>query len=190
MTVRRFLLAGALALAFTPAAVAAPAPAWTVDKAASKIGFTSSFGGDAFSGTFRRWDAQIAFDPKNLAGSKVVATVETGSAVTGHADRDAGLPTDGWFASGKYPKATFTATQFKDLGGGRYQAIGTLTLKGVTKPLTVPFTLAITGDQAKMTSTVAVNRLSFGVGQGEWANAEVIPNPVTVTISLAAKRSK
>lgn len=180
----------ALSLALVAPAWAAPAPVWTVDKAASKVAFSSSFDGGAFTGAFRRWDAAIRFDPANLAGSSVTATFDMSSAVTGDSGRDEALPQDDWFAAGRFPKATFTARTFKALGGNRYQAIGTLTIRGVTKPLTLPFTLVITGDVAKMTASVGLNRLAFGVGQGEWKTTEVVPGTVTVNISLTAKRAK
>lgn len=184
-------LAAALALTLTAAPVlAAPAPGWTVDKAASKIGFASSFGGTAFSGAFRTWDAQIKFDPNNLGGSSAVVTIDTASVATGDADRDKTLPDTPWFASAQYPKAVFKAQSFKSLGGGRYQGIGTLTLRGVTKPLTLPFTLNIAGPNAKMAATLDLNRLAFGVGQNEWAKTDTIPATVRLTISLTAHRAK
>lgn len=168
---------------------AAPAPAWTVDKGVSKVAFASSFDGGAFTGSFRRWDAAIRFDPANLAGSSVTATFDMTSAATGEAGRDEALPTDAWFAAARFPKATFRAASFKALGGNRYQAVGDLTIRGVTKPLTLPFTLVITGGVAKMNASVALNRLAFGVGQDEWKTTEVVPGTVTVNISLTARRA-
>jgi polyisoprenoid-binding protein YceI len=177
------------ATVFAAPAWAAPAPAWTVDKAASKVAFSSSFDGGAFSGSFRRWDAAIRFDPANLAGSSVTATFDMTSAATGDTGRDEALPLDDWFAAKRFPKATFTASSFKALGGNRYQAVGNLTIRGVTKPLTLPFTLVITGGVAKMNASVGLNRLAFGVGQGDWKTTEVVPGTVTVNISLTAKRA-
>ncbi len=171
------------------AARAAPAPAWSVDKAASAVRFSSSMNAQAFSGAFRRWDAAIAFDPKNLAGSSVTATIDTASAATGDPDRDQALPTAAFLAAVKFPKATFTAHVFKDLGGGRYAAIGQLTLRGVSKPLTLPFTLAITGARARMKASLALNRLAFGVGQDEWKAITALPAAVSVTIAIAASRA-
>ncbi len=185
-----FLPALALAFAMAAPAWAAPAPAWTVDKAASKVAFASSFDGGAFTGSFRRWDAVIRFDPANLTGSSVTATFDMASAVTGEATRDQALVEPDWFSAKAFPKATFTASSFKALGGGRYQAVGILTIRGVTKPLTLPFSLVITGDTAKMTSSVGLNRLAFGVGQGDWKTTEVVPGTVTANISLTAKRAK
>jgi polyisoprenoid-binding protein YceI len=186
---RHLLLALAALLAAPTLALAAPAPVWTVDPGSS-IGFGSSFSGQAFSGHFTRWTAAIRFDPKNLAGSSVTASVDMTSAVTGDGDRDGSLPTPDFFSAGKFPRATFTATTFKDLGGGHYQAIGQLSLRGVAKPLTLPFTLAITGAQAKMSAAVALNRLAFGVGQGQWSATDSIPAAVSVNVNLTAHRAK
>ena len=176
-------------LVVTTAARAAPIPTWSVDKAASAIRFSSSMNNEAFSGAFRRWDAAIAFDPKNLAGSSVTASIDTASAATGDLDRDQALPTAAFLAAAKFPRATFTAHTFKDLGAGRYQAIGQLTLRGVSKPLTLPFTLAITGARARMKASLALNRLAFGVGQDEWKATTALPAAVTVTIAIAARRA-
>lgn len=185
---RRLLAALAVFFLAAMPAAAAPAPVWTVDKAASKIAFASSFGGQGFNGGFARWDAQIRFDPNNLAGSSAVVSIDTASAWSGDKDRDAAMKEPNWFSAQAFPKATYRTTGFKALGGGKYQATGTLTLRGQTKPLTLPFTLVITGNQAKMTARVTVGRLAFGVGQNEWKKTDVIPDPVTVTIAVTAKR--
>ena len=184
----RAALAAVAMLAAVPAQAAAPA--WVVDKAASKVVLSSSFDGEPVSGTFRRWDADIRFDPKDLAGSSARVSLDTASIASGDADQEAALPHRVWFWSDRYPKATFTTRSFRSLGRGRYAAVGDLTIRGVTKPLTLPFSLAITGDTAKMNATVDVNRLAFGVGQDEWKSTEVIPAAVKVTIALTARRAK
>ena len=182
------VLGAVLALA-SPALAAAPA-SWIVDKAASRLTFRSSFAGAAVNGAFKRWDAQIQFDPKALAASKAVVAVDVGSASTGNQEQDEALPTADWFSALRFPKASFVTRSFKDLGGGRYQAIGDLTLRGVSKPVVLPFTLTITGDQAKMSGQAVVNRSQFGVGQGQFASAETAPFNVTVNVALVARRAK
>jgi polyisoprenoid-binding protein YceI len=169
-------------------ASAAPA-AWVVDPA-SKLTFQGAMNGQAFTGTFRRWNAQIAFDPKALAASKVVTTINIASAATGDADRDQTIPTDDWFAATKFAQATFATRDFRDLGGGRYAADGDLTIRGVKKPVTLPFTLAISGDTARMNGAVVLNRTAFGVGQGQWSTGEVVDTKVTVSIALIAHRAR
>ena len=168
-------------------AFAAPS-AWAVDPS-SKLTFTGAMSGQAFNGTFRRWSAQIAFDPKALAASKVAVSVDVASASTGDADRDTALPTDDWFAAAKFARASFVSRSFRDLGGGKYEADGDLTLRGVTKPVALPFTLTIAGDTARMNGAVVLNRAAFGVGQGKWATADTVDTQVAVTIALTAHRT-
>lgn len=171
------------------AAASAKAPAWVVNKAASRLSFQSSFGGTPFTGAFERWDAAISFDPANLAGSSVLVKIDMASAKTGDGERDAALPGSDWFATAKFAQATFASKSFKSLGGGRYEAIGTLTLRGISRPLSLPFALKIDGGQARMMGSAVVNRRVFGVGQGQFAPAETIPLDVRVAIVLVAKRA-
>lgn len=177
-----------LALIATAPAIAAP-PTWTLDPAASKLSFQGVVNGAAFTGVFKRWTAQIVFDPKALAASKVAVTIDAASAMTGDADRDQALPTDDWLATTKFAKATFVTRSFRDLGGGKYEATGDLTLRGVSKPIALPFTLTIAGDLAKMNGAVALNRNAFGVGQGQWKTGDVVSTQVTVNVSLTAHKA-
>jgi polyisoprenoid-binding protein YceI len=189
-----FRYLAAVALVAAAQVSAAPAPAgvsnWAVNKATSQIGFRSSVGGQAFTGSFRRWDARIAFDPKALDKSSVVAVVETGSAVSGDATRDEQMPTDDWFGVAKFPRATFVAKRFQSLGGNRYRADGTLTIRNVTRPAALPFQLVIAGDRAKMVGQLSVDRSAYGVGKGQFASADTIPFAVAVTIRIDATRQR
>jgi polyisoprenoid-binding protein YceI len=183
------LLVLVAALALIPALALAAPPLWTVDKAASHLAFNSSVSGATFTGVFKSWDAVIHFDPKDLAHSDVTATIDIASASTGNGDRDAELPDQDWFWTSHFPKATFVAHDFQPGGPGRYLAPGVLTIRGVAKPLTLPFTLVITGASARMGATVQLNRLAFGLGQGEWKATDTVPAGVTVNIQLTAHRA-
>ena len=99
---------------------------------------------------FRRWDADIRFDPADLAHSSVAVTIDVTSASTANTDRDQALPTAAFFDAPAFPKATYVAHGFTSAGPNRYLAAGVLTLRGVAKPLTLPFTLVITGPAARM----------------------------------------
>ena len=184
MRFRKLLLAGVIAT--LPLAAAAAPPTWTVDKAASKLGFSTTVSGGALNGAFRSWDAVIHFDPNDLPHSDVAVTIDIASAATGNGDADASLPDQDWLWTSHFPRATFVAKSFRATGPGRYEAAGVLNLRGVAKPLTLPFSLAITGRAAKMNAQVALNRLAFGVGQGEWKATDTVPATVTVNVALAA----
>lgn len=181
-------LALVIAMSAPVSAAPAPAPAWTVNKAASKLGFTGTMNGQAFNGTFRRWDAAIRFDPKSLATSNVTAVIDMGSAATGDQTRDEALPTPDWFSAAAFPRATFAANQFKDLGGGHYQAIGTLSIRNVKRPVVLPFTLAITGGAATMQAVLTIDRRLFSVGQGQFATGETVATTVKINVNIAARK--
>jgi len=177
----------AIVLAVSPALAAAPA--WTVNKQASKLGFSSAMNGQAFNGTFRRWNARIQFDPKALNQSSVVAVIDMGSAVTGDQTRDEALPSADWFAIAVFPRATFQANQFKDLGGGRYQAFGTLAIRNVKRPAVLPFQLVIKGNQATMRGSLTIDRRTFGVGQGQFATPDTVAANVRIDVAITATRA-
>jgi polyisoprenoid-binding protein YceI len=177
------------AVALTPALAMAAPPTWAVDKAASRLTFSSAVSGQAFTGRFARWDAAIHFDPKDLAHSDVAATIDVASAATGNGDRDAELPDQDWFWTSHFPRASYIAHGFQAVGPGRYIAAGVLTIRGVAKPLNLPFALTINGARAHMTASVGLNRLDFGVGQGEWKATDTVPANVTVNIDLTARRA-
>ena len=200
MTLPKPLLALALAVTLPGAALAAPAkaaprpaasaavPAWVVDKAASRIGFRVIYSDAPLEGAFRNWDAQIAFDPKNLAASRVSVTVDLASVTANDPDAQEALPSADWFDTRRTPRATFVSNSFRDLGGGKYQAVGTLTLRGVSRPLVLPFTLAINGTQAKMTGSTSLNRGEFGVGQGQFKGGDTVALNVAVNVAVTARR--
>ena len=177
-------------LAAADAARAAAPAKWTVDMAASRLGFRTAFAGQVVRGAFRSWVSDIVFDPKDLAQSKATVTVQLASAVTGDASKDQALPTADWFDVMRFPRATFATSAIKDLGGGRYQAAGTLSLRGVNRAVVLPFTLTITGDQAKMTGSTVVNRSAFGVGQGQFKGADTVPFNVVIEVALTAHKAK
>ncbi|MGZ3272805.1 MAG: YceI family protein [Caulobacteraceae bacterium] len=164
------------------------APAWIVDKARSKLEFSSAFAGMGFTGAFQRWDAVIAFDPKDLASSKISATIDLASARTGDKDRDGGLPGGDWFHVVRFPKATFVSTAIKPAGTGRYVAQGVLTLKGVSKPVSLSFTVAINGATATASGQATVDRSQWKVGAGQFAGEDAVPHAVPLRLTLVASR--
>ncbi len=184
----RLPIAAALTLFAVPA-IAAPVPTWTVDKGASHIGFQGAMNGQAFTGGFSRWDAKIAFDPNNPTASKVTAVIDTGSAKTGDETRDEALPTDDWFSIKAFPRATFVTRKITAAGPGHYVAQGDLTIRNATHPVTLPFTLVITGDTAKMSGSLPLDRSAFDVGEGQFKTGDTVALKVQVNIAITAKRA-
>jgi polyisoprenoid-binding protein YceI len=166
------------------------AEVWSVIPGSSRLGFVGSQGGQPFEGRFERFAAEIAFDPERPGEGKVLVTIEMASATTGNRDRDGALPTPDWFHVGAHPQGRFETTAIRALGDGRYEASAKLTIRGVTKDVLLPFTLAITGDDAAVKGELTIDRTAFGVGQGPWASGQMVGLPVKVVVDIAARRQR
>lgn len=179
---------GALAISSAAAAPTATAPAWTVDKSASKLGFSGVAQNNPFGGLFGSWDAKILFDPANLGASEATVTIQMASAKTGDNDKDTPLQNEDWFATEMFPTATFKTTSIKSTGANAYVADGTLTIRGVSQPESLPFTLTIDGNDAHMTGSLTLDRTAFQIGAGSWQD-HAVDNSVTVNIDLTAHKA-
>jgi polyisoprenoid-binding protein YceI len=177
---------GALALAtlLLPAAHAEPPPARLVPEK-SQIVFVSKQMGVPVEGSFRKFDARIAFDPKKPEGGSVALQIDTASAAFGIPMTDAELPKAPWFDAAHFPQAGFQTTAIKALGDGRFEMAGKLTLKGIARPLTVPVTIAPAANgQSVASGSFVLQRIDYKVGDGEWTDTSVIANDVQVRFKL------
>ena len=161
--------------------------AWIVQKGSS-LAFTATWSSSAIKGQFKFWTADILFSPEALDRSKLTVSIDMESVSTGDDQRDQSLPSGDFFDTAEHPKATFTAAKFRKTGEGKFVADGALNLRGVKKPLSLPFTLKIDGDTATARGATALDRTAFGVGQGEWASTSEIAAKVEVSFQLIAKR--
>jgi polyisoprenoid-binding protein YceI len=167
---------------------AAPAQAWTIDAKQSRIGFSTSWAGNAVKGSFGQWSGDIRFDPANLAGSSAAITIMTGSAKTGVKEPDDNLPGSDWFDTRKFPTARFTTSSMRAMGQNRYMADGILTIKGVNYRVALPFNVTIAGPVATMTGQVTLDRIALKLGLESDSSAEWVARPTVVTISVRATR--
>ena len=169
------------------AQAAAPVTHYVLDQARSTLEFTFVQAGAQNKGKFTRFPVSFDFAPGNLAGSRLEVTVEIGSLDTGDKDRDDTLRSADLFAVTKFPQAHFSASQFNRTAAG-YEAIGKLTIRGVTRDMRVPFTFRTAEEQGVavgyMSGKTSVRRLDFGVGQGDWKATDQVGNEVGVTFAL------
>ncbi|HWJ70225.1 MAG TPA: YceI family protein [Sphingobium sp.] len=177
----------------TPAAATATATAtatpWQV-QAGGKLGFRVDYSGMPIEGSFKRWDAEIVFDPEDLPNSTVSVSIDLASVDSADSERDTMLASDSFFDTAAHPRARFRSTRISHRTGKTYRAAGTLSLHGQQRPVTLDFTLDIKGDEATATGSATVNRMAFGVGSGQWASTDTIPDPVAVTFSFKATRKR
>ncbi len=176
-------LAVALAGAVVQPAVAQPKPA-TLQAAGSEIGFTTRQMGVPVEGTFSRFSARIALDPKQPQTGSVALEIETGSARFGSAELDAEIPKATWLNVGAFPRATFQSSAIKATGPGRFEVTGKLAIKGSTRDLVVPVQITSSGANSTATGAFTIKRLDFKVGEAEWADTSMLANDVQVRFKL------
>ena len=162
-----------------------PATAQTVVPAQSEIGFVSKQMGVPVEGKFKKWTAQIAFDPKKPEAGKVAFTIVTASASFGSPETDAEVPKATWFNVAKFPNATFASTSIKAKGGGKFDVAGKLTVKGTTKDIVVPIAVAQAGGTTTATGAFALKRTDYKIGEGEWADTSMVADEVQVKFKIA-----
>jgi len=165
------------------AAASAAADVWQGDQNAGSLQFVATQAGAKFIGGFRTFTVRFDFEPAGTAGGSLDVTVELDSADTADAERDEILKGAEFFQSDRHPQARFHASRFRR-EGERWRADGELTLRGITQPVSVLFTVDGQPRQLGMKGTATLRRLDFGVGQGEWATTEWIGDEVEVRFDL------
>jgi polyisoprenoid-binding protein YceI len=172
-------------------ALAAPptfAASWQVDTGKSHLSFTGMQTGTPFHGSFGKWGAEIDFDPAHPEAGHVSVAIDLASATTGDTQRDSALPQADWFDVKKFPQATFEATGFTAKGGDAYETSGKLTIRGVGKDVTLPFTLTVTDDKATSKGHLSLIRTAFGIGQGAWSTGQWVALDVGIDVELTATK--
>jgi len=153
--------------------------------AQSDIAFVSKQMGVAMEGHFKKFDAQIAFDPAKPETGKIALSVDIASATLGAPEMDGELPKAVWFNTAKFPQATFQSTAIKGLGGGKFEVSGKLAIKGSVRDTTVPVTLAQSGTTTTASGVLTIKRLAFKIGENEWADTSAVADDVQIKFKLA-----
>jgi cytochrome b561/polyisoprenoid-binding protein YceI len=171
----------------TDTAVSEPLADWTIAPG-GRLGFTAQWNGDAVNGSFSRWTGKVRFSPDDLPNSTIRAEVDLASANTSDSQRDEMLQGGDFFDAAVHPKAVFSANSMRHLSNNRYRASGSLLMHGVSRAVSLDFTLDIEGDVARVSGSTRLNRSSFGVGSGEWAATDQIADNVAVSFAFSAHR--
>jgi polyisoprenoid-binding protein YceI len=152
--------------------------------AQSEIGFVSKQMGVPVEGHFRKFDAQITFDPARPQASRIAFTVDVTSATLGSPESDAELPKAAWFNAAKFSQATFQSSAMRSLGPGKFEVVGKLGIKGSLQDVVVPVALTQAGATTTATGSFLVKRLAFRIGEGEWADTSMVADEVLVKFRL------
>lgn len=146
----------------------------------STLAFAGEYDGEVFAGRFPGFATTLSFDPAQPGAAHLDVSIPLAGAESGNRDRDDTLQGADFFNATRFPQARYTATGFRHLGGDRYAADGTLALRGVEKPVTLTFTWT-PGPRPVLAGKATVARLAFGVGGGDWADTELLPDPIAIS---------
>jgi polyisoprenoid-binding protein YceI len=177
------------ALLSTTAFADAPAGVthFSLDPAKSSLEFLFMQAGAQNKGKFTKFPVTLDVTPDGATASRLDVTVEMGTMDSGDKERDDTLRGPELFDVAKYTQARFVATQITKTAAG-FDAVGKLTLRGVTRDQHVPFTFRTANEQGHtvgyLNGKTTVHRLDFGVGQGDWKSTEWVGNDVTVSYNV------
>ena len=152
--------------------------------AQSEIAFTSKQMGVPVDGKFKKFDAQVAFDPKKPEAARIGFVVDLASVTLGAAESEAEVAKADWFNTKLFPQATFQSASVKPTGAGKFNVTGKLVIKGSSHDVMVPVTLVQAGANTTATGAFVIKRLDFEIGDGDWKDTSMVANDVQVKFKL------
>ena len=143
---------------------------YTLDPAHTRIGFVARHAMvTKVRGAFNEFEGTATLDGANPAASHVEVTINAASIDTRNAQRDEHLRSNDFLAMQEYPKITFSSTGVRQVDDTTFEVTGDLTIKGVTNPVTIPFTFEgaakdpFGNQRAGFEGSVTINRKDYGV---------------------------
>ncbi len=144
--------------------------AYAIDASHSRIGFVARHAMvTKVRGSFNDFEGSGYFDADQPANSHLELVIEAASIDTRNADRDGHLRSNDFFAMDEYPQITFKSTSVEQTGDAEYKVTGDLTIKGVTKAVTVDFDYTgaavdpFGNHRIGLEGTTTINRKDWGI---------------------------
>lgn len=189
---KRMLVAAVLALGFASTALA---ETYTIDRAHSGVGFSvRHLAISRVQGSFGDFSGTVTMDPADTSKWACEAIIQVASIDTRDSSRDAHLRSADFFDVANHPTMAFKSSKVTPKGGQKFAIEGSLTLRGVTKPVTLDAEwLGATdnpggGKRVAFTASTRINRMDYGVS---WNRALetgglVVSHEVDITLDIAA----
>jgi polyisoprenoid-binding protein YceI len=186
-----FLVATA-ALARPLAGQTAPTNAWRNDSSHSAVTFRVRHLGITWvNGAFRRWTAELQYDPAKPEASSVTAKIQAASIDTENERRDSDVRSN-YLATDSFPEITYVSRKVERIGADKLKITGDLTMRGVTKPVVLDAEIGGVvntprGRRTAFTATGSIKRQDFGITLNRlMEGAQVVGDEIRVTIDFEA----
>lgn len=160
--------------------------AWEIDYEQSFIRFRAEQAGALFEGEWTEWEATIRFDPASPESGKFDVAVTVAGIATGDGDRDDTLKDPEFFDAPTHPEVRYRAEAFRAPGDGRFEAQGTIEVKGKQYAAPLDFTVRVDGARRVLEGEARLDRLALGIGTGEWSDTGWIGQFVDVMVRVEA----
>jgi polyisoprenoid-binding protein YceI len=141
--------------------------------------------GVPIDGQFRSFDAQVQFDPKAPQKGHFVIDVDLTSVKLPTSDAMEEVVKPAWFNSAHFPHAQFVSSTIRPIDKTHYEIAGHLTIKGLSQDVVVPVAITQSGNVTTAAGEIALRRLAFAIGDGEWKDTSVVADNVEVKFRLA-----
>ena len=187
---RRFNLVNKLLVAAAIVLFTMPVAAQTVLYDKSRITCVSRQMSVPVEARFKRFSAQIAFDPAKPAAGKARLDIDLDSFDIDNAEVNDEVVGKQWFDAHTYPKATFVSTAIKPLGSNRFEVRGPLTIKGRTHEVIAPFTYKEDGGTAVFAGAFPIKRLQYNIGEGVWKDTDTVADEVQIKFRIVVAALK
>ena len=159
-----------------------------VDTSKSTVTATSKQMNVPVDGTFKKFAAQLSFDPAKPAAGSAKLSIDTASYDLGDESYNAQVRGKEWFDAAQYPNATFVSSAIAPAGGNQFKVSGTLTIKGKSENVTVPVTVAQQGSTQSFDGALPIKRSQFDIGTGEWKDTSVVADEVVIKFHIVAAK--
>lgn len=171
---------------------------WAVDQGHASVSFKVKHVYSLVAGHFTDFKGDFVFNPENLSNSYFNFAIKVKSIQTFNGKRDTHLKSKDFFNADKYPEMAFQSSKVKFKGENTYTLEGEMTIKDVTKKVSLDFTFhgpkEAPFDKKKLVAgfdtSFEIDRLEYNVGSGKFFKMGVVGRFVQVDLSLEALTKK
>jgi polyisoprenoid-binding protein YceI len=196
-SILKAVLAAGLGVAFASAPASASMDTYTIDPEHTSIGFrVTHLVFSKVPGFFRKFEGSLKLDPADLTKGSVSFSIDAASIDTNEPARDKHLRSDAFFDVDKFPKITFKSTQVRKVAGDKIQVDGNLTIRGITKLVTLDAEVlgigpdGLGGERAGFEARTRINRQDYGVSFNDVVDGGGVlaGNDVDILLNVEARK--
>ena len=155
-----------------------------VDASKSTVTATSKQMSVPVDGTFRKFTAQLIFDPARPTAGSAQLTIDTASYDLGDESYNQQVRGKDWFDAAQFPNATFVSSAIAPAGGDQFKVSGKLTIKGKSEDVALPVTVTQQGATQTFDGTLPIKRSQFDIGTGEWKDTSIVADEVLIRFHI------